>query len=111
MAHHYEEQDEDKVKNDIERQPPLRQPTPEEVFGKEAQPVNKKYPRKVEDEKFWMVWKNYGDGPKIKHVTEESANREAERIAHERTTEPVYVLEAVRVFRRATPPVERHELQ
>lgn len=88
-------------------------PTPEEVFAEKFEErVKEKIQRpKVKDERFWMVWKNYGDSPKVKHVTEEEANREAERIAHDRTSDPVYVMEAVRVFQRASPPVERRELQ
>lgn len=46
---------------------------------------------------FWMVWNPQGHSPTVKHESEESAAREAERLARSNRGQSFYVLEAVQL--------------
>lgn len=47
--------------------------------------------------KFWMVWGENGGAPSHRHVSVESAQREAERLAKVAPGQKFYVLEAKKV--------------
>jgi len=43
--------------------------------------------------RFWLVWNPFGNNPKFRHESEESATTEAKRLAKEHVGQPFYVLE------------------
>jgi hypothetical protein len=58
---------------------------------------------------FWMVWNPAGHAPVYKHDTEDSAVREAERLARANRYEQFYVLEAISL--RCVDDMRRVELR
>lgn len=48
----------------------------------------------MKNSKFWMVYVESGDTPKVKHLTRQSAKEEAARLAN-KTGKVVYILEAI----------------
>lgn len=49
----------------------------------------------IAQEQFWMVWNPMGWPPKFRHESEDSALREAKRLARNNPGQQFYVLEAV----------------
>ncbi len=44
---------------------------------------------------FWMVWKENGNTPVVKHKTEESAYKESERLARSNPGQVFHVLKSI----------------
>lgn len=60
-------------------------------------------------EKFWLVWNPAGNSPRYKHPSEESAEREAERLAALNPSDSFYVLEALTCSRNIAVRTTRLE--
>ena len=58
-----------------------------------------------EMEKFWMVWREGGQGPTMKHGTLKSAMEEAERLARQFPEKNFVVLESLKFCYVTTPVV------
>lgn len=52
------------------------------------------------NDKFWIVWADMGGSPTVKHLTPESAKREAERLARENSGRVFHVMEVVASCKR-----------
>lgn len=59
--------------------------------------------------RFWLVWNESGYPPRYRHDTEESAVREAERLARVNPGQNFYVLEAVAL--RVVDAMQRVDLR
>jgi hypothetical protein len=60
--------------------------------------------------KFWMVWRDGGHAPQVKHESEEGARAEAERLARLNPSGSFVVLEALAAYQLAPTPVNVEEL-
>lgn len=55
---------------------------------------------------FWTVWNPDRGIPQFRHPSQESATKEAERLARQQSDESFYVMQAVSVSRRTTVVTE-----
>lgn len=64
------------------------------------------------NKRFWMVWNPNGRAPTYRHLTEDEALKEAERLTNAAMhgADVFYVLEAKHRIRIADRPVEKTEL-
>lgn len=60
--------------------------------------------------KFWLVWNPNGSSPRFRHLTMESAQTEAQRLARQSPSDCFIVLEAIARY-EAAPPVQETPLQ
>ena len=56
----------------------------------------------MNNEKFWLVWQPDTGLPTVRHLTEESAKREAKRLAGLNPDKPFFVMEGVARFERVS---------
>ena len=81
-----------------------------EVLKKErlgsAAELADKYP---DEDRFWMVWVDKRDLPKVRHYNWDTAHDEAERLARKYEGEKVYLLKVVARCVADQPPVRWRE--
>jgi hypothetical protein len=58
------------------------------------------------NDEFWMVWREFGGTPTYKHPNEDSARREAERLARMTPGVRFYILREADSVVMPLPPVE-----
>lgn len=55
--------------------------------------------------RFWVVWREYGGNPTVKHQTKHEAVNEAVRLAAQNLNSKFYVLEAVEYHQQEAAPI------